>query len=250
LWERAPREEIILATKVCRDPNPQRTGLSRRLIFQQIDASLKRLRPDHVDLYYIHRWDWRTPIEETMEALHDVVKAGKARYIGASSMWAWQFAKAQEVARSNGWTPFMAMQNQINLIYREEEREMIPLCLDRGVGLVPWSPVARGRLTRPPGIATTRAQSDEQQQMLYDRAAEADAAVIGAVQGVAVQLGRSMAQVALAWMRQKPGVDAPIVGASRPEQFEESLAGLDLVPDPDQIASLEAPYIPHPPAGL
>jgi len=245
LWTLAPREEIVLATKVYGDAQPDRVGLSRRLILQQIDASLRRLKTDHVDLYQIHRWDPNTPIEETMEALHDVVKAGKARYIGASTMCAWQFAKAQEVARANGWTRFISMQNQINLIYREEEREMIPLCQDQGVGLIPWSPIARGRLARPPGAETERTQTDAYGRYLYARTAEADAEVIRAVQDLAEALGRTMAQVALAWTRQKPGVTAPIIGFSRPEQFTETLAGLDLVLSPEEIARLEAPYIPH-----
>ena len=249
LWEMAPRHEFILATKVFGDARPERQGLSRRLIMQHIDASLERLKTDHVDLYQIHRWDPVTPIEETMEALHDVVKAGKARYIGASSMYAWQFAKAQEVARANGWTRFISMQNQINLIYREEEREMIPLCLDQGVGLIPWSPIARGRLARPLGAVTARGETDQFQKLLYGRTEAADAAIIGAVAEVAASLGRAMAQVALAWVRQKPGVAAPIIGFSRPDQFTETLAGLDLVLTADEVALLEASYVPHAPAG-
>ena len=249
LWEMAPRHEFILATKVFGDARPERQGLSRRLIMQHIDASLERLKTDHVDLYQIHRWDPVTPIEETMEALHDVVKAGKARYIGASSMYAWQFAKAQEVARANGWTRFISMQNQINLIYREEEREMIPLCLDQGVGLIPWSPIARGRLARPLGAVTARGETDQFQKLLYGRTEAADAAIIGAVAEVAASLGRPMAQVALAWVRQKPGVAAPIIGFSRPDQFTEALAGLDLVLTADEVALLEASYVPHAPAG-
>lgn len=245
LWTLAPRDEIILATKVYGDARPDRVGLSRRLIFQQIDASLKRLKTDHVDLYQIHRWDPNTPIEETMEALHDVVKAGKARYIGASSMFAWQFAKAQEVARANGWTRFISMQSQLNLIYREEEREMIPLCLDQGVGLIPWSPIARGRLARPAGVVTARTEGDAYARFLYARTEEADTAVIRAVQALAQDLGRPMSHVALAWVRQKPGVAAPITGFSRPEQCAETLAGLDLVLDAESLARIEAPYIPH-----
>jgi len=245
LWDMAPRDEIVLATKVHGDVRPERQGLSRRLILQHIDASLRRLRTDHVDLYQIHRWDPATPIEETMEALHDVVKAGKARYIGASSMYAWQFAKAQEVARANGWTRFISMQNQINLIYREEEREMIPLCRDQGVGLIPWSPIARGRLARPVGTVTNRAEKDQFMQVLYARTEAADSAVIGAVAALSVEIGRPMAQIALAWLRQKLGVAAPIIGFSRPEQFAETLAGLDLILTPDQVTALEAPYVPH-----
>lgn len=245
LWTLAPRDEIILATKVFGDVRPERQGLSRRLFFQQIDASLRRLKTDHVDLYQIHRWDPNTPIEETMEALNDVVKAGKARYIGASTMYAWQFAKAQEVAKASGWTRFISMQNQINLIYREEEREMIPLCLDQGVGLIPWSPIARGHLARPLGTTTPRTEGDAYGRYLYAKTAEADAQVIREVEAVAAETGRTMAQVALAWVRQKPGVTAPIIGFSRPEQFTETLQGLDLTLAPDQIGRLEAPYIPH-----
>lgn len=249
LWKLAPRHDIVLATKVHGDARPERRGLSRRLIFQQIDDSLRRLKTDHVDLYQIHRWDPDTPIEETMEALHDVVKAGKARYLGASTMFAWQFAKAQEVARAHGWTPFISMQNQINLIYREEEREMIPLCRDQGVGLIPWSPIARGRLARPPGAATARTETDAYAKLIYSATEQADTAVIRAVEQVARDMGRSMAQVALAWVRQKDGVTAPIIGFTRPDQFTDILAGLDLTLTPDQIAALEAPYIPHAPAG-
>lgn len=249
LWKLIPREDIVLATKVHGDARLDRRGLSRRMIIQQIDASLRRLKTDHVDLYQIHRWDPDTPIEETMEALHDVVKSGKARYIGASTMFAWQFAKAQETARTHGWTRFISMQNQINLIYREEEREMIPLCLDQGVGLIPWSPIARGRLARPPGTVTPRTETDAYARLLYSRTEEADTAVIRAVEQVARETGRSMAQVALAWVRQKAGVAAPIIGYSRPEQFTDILAGLDLTLTPEQIATLEAPYIPHAPAG-
>jgi 1-deoxyxylulose-5-phosphate synthase len=250
LWDMIGRDEIVLATKVFGDPRPERQGLSRRLIMQQLDASLRRLKTDHVDLYQIHRWDNSTPIEETMEALHDVIKAGKVRYIGASSMYAWQFAKAQEAARAHGWTPFISMQNQINLIYREEEREMIPLCLDQGVGMIPWSPMARGRLTRPPGTQTARAQSDQYQKVLYDKSEASDNAVIRAVEAVAAQAGRPMAQVALAWVRQKRGVTAPIIGVSRPEQLRQALAGLDLTLSDEQIAALEAPYVPHAIAGF
>lgn len=249
LWKLVPRHDIVLATKVHGDARPERRGLSRRMILQQIDDSLRRLRTDHVDLYQIHRWDPDTPIEETMEALHDVVKAGKARYLGASTMYAWQFAKAQAAARAHGWTPFVSMQNQINLIYREEEREMIPLCLDQGVGLIPWSPIARGRLARPPGAVTARTETDAYARLIYSATEQADAAVIRAVEQVAREAGRSMAQVALAWVRQKEGVTAPIIGFTRPEQFADILAGLDLTLTPNHIAAIEAPYIPHAPAG-
>jgi aryl-alcohol dehydrogenase-like predicted oxidoreductase len=247
LWTYARRDEIVLATKVHGTmlSEPQVRGLSRRSIMHNIDASLRRLKTDHVDLYQTHRWDRDTPIEETMAALHDVVTSGKARYIGASTMWAWQFAKAQEVARRNGWTPFISMQNQINLLYREEEREMIPLCLDQGVGLIPWSPIARGRLARPAGVETDRTGKDAYGKFLFSRTETADAAVIGAVQALAAELGRTMAQVAMAWTRQKPGVTAPIVGFTKASQLQDAVDGLSLLLTPDQIARLEAPYIPH-----
>ena len=251
LWHIARRDEVVLATKVqgVMLNEPQMVGLSRRSILHNIDASLKRLRTDHVDLYQIHRWDNDTPIEETMEALHDVVKAGKARYLGASTMWAWQFAKAQEAARAHGWTPFVAMQNQINLLYREEEHEMIPLCRDQGVGLIPWSPIGRGKLARPAASVTERSAKDGYMKFLFDKTAEADARVIAAVQSLAAELGRPMAQIAMAWVRQKPGVTAPIVGVTKPDQLAEAIAGLDLVLTPGQMAELEAPYIPRPPLG-
>lgn len=250
LWKMASREEIILATKVYGDAQPERQGLSRRLIFQQIDASLKRLKTDHVDLYQIHRWDDTTPIEETMEALHDVVKAGKARYIGASTMFAWQFAKAQEVAKANGWTRFISMQNQINLIYREEEREMIPLCLDQGVGLIPWSPIARGRLARPCGTVTARAETDQFQKKMYEKTETQDGLIIDEVEAIAKELARPMAHVALAWVRQKPGVASPIIGFSKPAHLTDAIAGLDLTLSPEHMQRLEAHYVPHELAGF
>lgn len=249
LWDLAPRDRIVLATKVQGDADPYHQSLSRRAILRQVDLSLKRLKTDYVDLYQIHRFDPATPIAETMQALDDLIRWGKVRYIGASTMFAWQFAKMQQVARENGWTPFISMQNQINLIYREEEREMIPLCLDQGVGLIPWSPIARGRLARPAGAVTARTEADAYARMLYAATEAADRAVIDAVQAVAAETERSMAQVALAWARQKPGVAAPIVGYSRPDQFADILAGLDLMLTPDQIARLEAPYVPHAPVG-
>ena len=247
LWKIARRDEVVLATKVQGQmlAEPSMRGLSRRAILHNIDASLRRLKTDHVDLYQIHRWDNATPIEETMQALHDVVRAGKARYIGASTMWAWQFAKAQELARAHGWTRFVSMQNQINLIYREEEREMIPLCADQGVGLIPWSPIARGRLARPVGAETARTAQDAYAQFLFGQTGAADAMVITAVAELASETGRKMAQVALAWVRQKPGVAAPIIGVTKSDQLDEAIAGLDLVLSPDQTARLEAPYIPH-----
>ena len=251
LWSIARRDEIVLATKVCGMmlAEPQMKGLSRRAIMHNIDASLRRLKTDHVDLYQIHRWDNDTPIEETMSALHDVVKSGKARYIGASTMWAWQFAKAQETARANGLTPFISMQNQISLLYREEEREMAPLCLDQGVGMIPWSPIARGRLARPVGAQTERGATDAYQKFLFDRTQEADAKVITAVQTLAAEVGHSMAQVALAWVRQKPGVTAPIIGITKASQLADAVEGLALTLTAEQLARLEAPYIPHAPLG-
>ena len=250
LWRWVKRDEIVLATKVFGDEDPNWRGLSRRIIMRQIDNSLKRLQTDYVDLYQIHRWDPVTPIEETMEALNDVVRAGKARYIGASSMYAWQFSKAQQVAKENGWARFISMQNQVNLIYREEEREMIPLCLDQGVGLIPWSPIARGKLARPVGISTARAETDNVLENMYSKTIDADNAVISNVEAIGNEIGRPMVQVALAWILQKEGVAAPIIGYTRSEQFEQMLGGLDLVLDQEMIDRLEAPYVPHVPVGF
>lgn len=251
LWKFARRDEIVLATKVHGTmlAEPHMQGLSRRAILHNIDASLRRLKTDHVDLYQTHRWDNETPIAETMQALHDVVKSGKARYIGASTMWAWQFAKAQQVARENGWTPFISMQNQISLLYREEEREMIPLCIDQGVGLIPWSPIARGRLARPLGAQTSRTETDAYGKFLFDRTQDSDAKVIAAVHNLAAELGRTMAQVAMAWVRQKPGVSAPIIGITKASQLRDAVDGLTLTLTADQIATLEAAYIPYAPLG-
>ncbi|ACB96530.1 aldo/keto reductase [Beijerinckia indica] len=257
LKEFTRREEVVIATKVFFPERmleggaaPNRKGLSRKAIMTEIDASLTRLGTDYVDLYQIHRWDYGTPIEETMEALHDIVKTGKARYIGASSMFAWQFAKAQEIARANGWTHFVTMQNYINLLYREEEREMIPLCKDQGVGLIPWSPMARGRLTRPAGEQTKRSESDAFGRSLYAATEDADNAVIGAVERVARSRGVPMAQVALAWVLAKPEVSAPIVGASKPHHLDDAIAALETVLTDDEIAVLEADYVPHPVTGF
>lgn len=250
LWKWVKRDEIILATKVFGDEDPNWQGLSRRIIMRQIDNSLNRLQTDYVDLYQIHRWDPVAPIEETMEALNDVVRSGKARYIGASSMYAWQFAKAQQVAKENGWARFTSMQNQINLIYREEEREMIPLCLDQGVGLIPWSPFARGKLARPVGISTPRAKTDKVIEKMYSRTIDADNAVISTVEAIAKEIGCPMVQVALAWTRQKEGVAAPIIGYTSSDQFEQILGGLELVLDQKMIDRLETPYIPHVPVGF
>lgn len=252
LKEFTRRDETVIATKVFYPANmwqgasrPNEQGLSRKAIMNSIDASLLRLGTDYVDLYQIHRWDYDTPIEETMEALNDVVRAGKARYIGASSMYAWQFAKAQQVAASNGWSRFVSMQNYLNLLYREEEREMIPLCLDQGVGLMPWSPMARGRLTRPNGQQTERTRTDISGQSFYANTEHEDGRVIDVVEQIAQERGVPMAQVALAWVLGKRGVSSPIVGASKPEHLDDALAALDLHLTPDDIARLEAPYVPH-----
>jgi aryl-alcohol dehydrogenase-like predicted oxidoreductase len=248
----ARRDEIVLATKVFfpmgnrADPKkPNGSGLSRKAIFQSIDASLSRLGTDYVDLYQIHRWDYATPIEETLEALHDVVKAGKARYIGASSMYAWQFAKALHVAERNGWTRFVTMQNHLNLLYREEEREMLPLCADQGIGVIPWSPLARGRLTRDWDATTERQNTDAFGNSLYDKTADADRRVIEAVAKIAQTRGIPRAQVALAWVIGKNGVSAPIIGASKPQHLSDAIAALDVKLTAEETASLEAPYVPH-----
>jgi aryl-alcohol dehydrogenase-like predicted oxidoreductase len=252
LLDFARRDEVVIATKVHgrMRPGPHGAGLSRKAILAEIDASLKRLGTDFVDLYQIHRWDDHTPIEETMQALHDVVRAGKARYLGASSMFAWQFAKAQEVARTHGWTPFVSMQNHLNLLYREEEREMLPLCADQGVGLIPWSPMARGRLTRPWDTHTARTETDAYGKTLYNATQEADRLVVEAVQRVAQRLDVPMARVALAWVLRKPGVSAPIIGATKLEQLDEAAAALSLKLTDEDVAELEAPYLPHPVAGF
>jgi aryl-alcohol dehydrogenase-like predicted oxidoreductase len=252
LKEFARRDEIVLATKVffpmgnrADAKKPNGSGLSRKTIFQSIDASLLRLGTDYVDLYQIHRWDYATPIEETLEALHDVVKAGKARYIGASSMFAWQFAKALHVAEKNGWTRFVTMQNHLNLLYREEEREMLPLCADAGIGVIPWSPLARGRLTRDWNESTERQNTDGFGNSLYDKTADADRRVIEAVAKIAAARGIPRAQVALAWVIGKAEVSAPIVGASKPRHLDDAIAALHVNLTADEVASLEAPYMPH-----
>ncbi len=243
----ARRDEIVVATKVRfgsrRAPNVG--GLSRKAILHEIDASLQRLGMDFVDLYQIHRWDPDTPIEETMEALHDVVKAGKARYIGASSMHAWQFAKAQQVATAQGWTRFVSMQPELSLIYREEEREMLPLCRDQGVGIIPWSPLGGGRLARPWGENTPRIASDAFGATLFAHTEDNDRRVAEALAGVAAQRGVPRAQVALAWLLGQPGVTAPIVGASKPGHLEDAVAALDLKLLPEEVAALQSPYLPH-----
>ena len=241
------REDVVIATKVNgrMRPGSNGAGLSRKAIMGEIDASLKRLGTDYVDLYQIHRWDYGTPIEETMEALHDVVKAGKARYIGASSMFAWQFARALAVADAHGWTRFVSMQNYVNLLYREEEREMLPLCRDQNIAVIPWSPMARGRLTRDWDATSARVETDEFGRTLYAKTADADRAVVEAVAKVAAARGVPRAQVALAWVLQTPGITAPIIGATKLEQLDDSIAALTLTLSADEIAALEAPYVPH-----
>jgi len=245
----ARREEIVIATKLCGQMRKTRngSGLSRKEVMFEIDESLRRLGTDYVDLYQIHRWDSRTPIEETMEALHDVVKAGKALHIGASSMWAWQFAKAQHVAEMNGWTKFVTMQNHYNLVYREEEREMLPLCIDQGVGVIPWSPLARGLLTRDLGDNTARSETDEFGKTLY---AHANTEIIERVASIAAERGVSRAQIGLAWVAKHPAVSAPIVGATKPHHLDDAIASVDIELTTDEIRSLEASYTPQPVQGF
>ena len=247
LLDYARRDEVVIATKVHgrMHPGPNGAGLSKKAIFAEIDASLKRLGTDHVDLYQTHRWDDAVPIEETLEALNDVVRAGKALFIGASSMHAWQFAKSLAVSEKHGWARFQTMQNYVNLLYREEEREMLPLCRAEGIGVIPWSPLARGRLTRDWDSSSARAETDSFGKTLYARTADADRKVVEAVAAVAARLGRPRAQVALAWVLHKPGVSAPIVGATRLEQLDDAVAALSLQLAPEDIAELEAPYVPH-----
>jgi len=253
LREFARRDEVVVATKVyfpIRKNVPNSAGLSRKAIMAGIDASLTRLGMDYVDLYQIHRWDYATPIEETLEALHDVVKAGKARYIGASSMHAWQFCKALYVSRLHGWTRFVSMQNHYNLMYREEEREMMPLCAEEGIGVIPWSPLARGRLTRDWDETTERARTDQYSRTLYAATVDADRRVVDAVAALASLRGLPRAQIALAWLLHKPGITAPIVGASKPGHLDDAVAALSVKLSAEEIAALEAPYVPHPIAGL
>jgi len=246
------RDDYVLSTKVYypMSEHPGDRGLSRRHVLAAIDASLERLGTDHVDLYYVHRWDYDTPIEETMEALDTVVRSGRARYLGASSMYAWQLAKAQQVAERHGWHRFVAMQNHYHLAYREEEREMVPLCLDQGLGVLPYSPLARGLLTgtrsRGGGGDSTRAGNDPAAQTLYS---DADFDVVDALVDVAADLGRPPAQVALAWLRDRPGVTAPVVGVTKSAHLEDALASLELDVGPDERKRLEAPYVPHPVMG-
>jgi aryl-alcohol dehydrogenase-like predicted oxidoreductase len=246
------REDVVLATKVHgrMRPGPNGAGLSRKAIFAELDHSLRRLGTDYVDLYQIHRWDATTPLEETLEALHDIVKAGKARYICASSMFAWQFTKALYTSRLRGWTAFVSMQNHVNLLYREEEREMLPLCADQKVAVLPWSPLARGRLTREVGVTTERSENDVFGGRLYRAMAEVDAKIIDAVGKVARSRNVPRAQVALAWLLQKPGITAPIIGAGKPEHLTDAAAAVSLLLSADEIAELEGPYLPHPVSGI
>ncbi|MFG3042980.1 aldo/keto reductase [Streptomyces sp. NPDC048330] len=241
------REDVVVATKVYEkmDDNPLSGGLSRSAIHRELDASLRRLGTDYVDLYIVHRWDYDTPVEETMEALHDVVRAGKVRYIGASSMHAWQLAKAQYVADLHGWTRFVSMQNHYNLLNREEERDMLPFCREEGVGVTPWSPLARGRLARPWDTESRRTAGDPIQDRFYGPTERADREVAAAVAEIAAERGVPMAQVALAWMLGRPGITAPVVGATRPHHLTDAVAALGLELDAAETARLEAPYVPH-----
>jgi len=249
----ARREAVVIATKVhslMRD-EPNGRGLSRKAILFELDQSLKRLETDYVDLYQIHRWDYETPIEETLEALHDVVKAGKVRYIGASSMYAWQFAKALYLADRLGWTRFASMQNHYNLLYREEEREMMRLCLDEKVAVLPWSPLARGRLARPwKSETTSRSETDRFGNWMYSQTEDADRKVVDRVGEVAAKREIPRAQVALAWLLAKPGVTAPIVGATKAHHLEDAVAALSIKLSTEEMAALEEPYVPHPVLGF
>lgn len=252
--EYAKRDEVVIATKVYwpmrGDPNGR--GLSRKAIMTEVDASLRRLGTDYIDLYQIHRWDNATPVEETLEALHDVVKAGKVRYLGASSMFAWQFSKALYLARLNGWTRFVSMQNHLNLLYREEEREMLGLCEDQGIAVMPWSPLARGKLTRPwqDTPATIRDRTDAFSKKIYSASRDDDRKVVEALGAVASARGLPYAQVALAWLLHKPGVTSPIIGASKLQHLQDAVAALDIALSPDEITALQAPYVPHAVAGF
>ena len=245
----ARRDELVLATKVCgtTHPGPNGKGLSRKAIMCEIDNSLRRLGTDYVDLYQIHRWDPYTPVEETLEALHDVVKAGKARYIGASSMHAWQFSKALYTSERHGWTRFVTMQNHYNLLYREEEREMLPLCADRGIGVIPWSPLARGRLTRDWDVTSARSGTDEFGKRLYQ---DEDRHIVEAVARIAEARGLPRARIALAWLASRPAVTAPIVGVTKAHHWDDALAALEVELTPEEVQQLEAPYVPHAVAGF
>jgi aryl-alcohol dehydrogenase-like predicted oxidoreductase len=243
----ASRDEVVIATKVNgrMHAGPNGQGLSRKAILSEIDASLRRLGTDYVDLYQIHRWDYKTPIEETVEALHDVVKAGKARYVGASSMFAWQFSTALHVAEKNGWTRFVSMQNYVNLLYREEEREMLPLCQAEGIAVIPWSPMARGRLTRDWDESSARMETDEFGKGLYKKTGDADRKIVVRVAEIAQARNVPRAQIALAWVLQKSPITAPIVGATKPEHLDDAVAALSLKLTAEEIKSLEEPYVPH-----
>ena len=247
------RESMVIATKVCSPmrEEPNGNGLSRKAIMFELDEGLRRLQTDYIDLYQTHRWDYETPIEETLEALHDAVKAGKVRYIGASSMHAWQFAKALYVSRLNGWTRFVSMQNHMNLLYREEEREMMGLCKSESIAVIPWSPLARGRLTRPWQSETTkRVETDFFGNKMYSTTEEADRKVVDALGQLSEQRGIPRAQLALAWLLSKSGITAPIVGASKPHHLEDAVAALSVILTSEEIAALEAPYTPHPVLGF
>lgn len=247
LKDYANRDEIVLATKVFirMHEGPNGAGLSRKAIISELDKSLKRLGTDYVDLYQIHRWDYHTPIEETMEALHDMVKAGKVRYIGASAMYAWQLMKALHVAELHGWTRFVSMQNHLNLIYREEEREMLPLCKAEKIGVIPYSPLAGGRLTRGLAESTHRSETDQMAKQKYEATAAVDQAIIDQVTSIAEQRGVSRAQIALAWLLQKAPVTAPIIGATKPSHLKEAIAALSVSLTAEEVAALEEPYTPH-----
>jgi aryl-alcohol dehydrogenase (NADP+) len=246
------RDDVVLATKVFNRmrPGPNGAGLSRKAIMTEVDHSLRRLGTDYIDLYQIHRLDKNTPIEETLEALHDVVKAGKVRYIGASSMYAWQFSKALYTSRLNGWTEFVSMQNHVNLLNREEEREMLPLCADQKIAVMPWSPLARGRLTRAWDETSERQNTDEFGKTLYVQSEESDRKIVEQVAAVAKARGVPQAQVAMAWLLQKKGITSPIIGASKPAHLTDAVAALSLKLTSEEIASLEAPYVPHAVAGF
>src|SRR6202140_1949595 len=243
----ARRDEVVIATKVYGQmrPGPNGGGLSRKAIMREIDDSLQRLGTDYVDLYQIHRWDYGTPIEETLEALHDIVKAGKVRYIGASSMHAWQFARALGISDRHGWTRFVSMQNLVNLLYREEEREMLPLCAAEGIGVIPWSPQARGKLTRDWDYTSLRTETDAAFGRLFAKTEDADRKVVDRVAQVAAARGIPRAQVALAWLLAKPVITAPIVGATKLQHLDDAIAAIDVKLSPEEIASLEEPYVPH-----
>lgn len=252
LKDYAKRDEVVIATKVHgrMHEGPNGAGLSRKAIMSEIDKSLMRLGTDYVDLYQIHRWDYHTPIEETMEALHDVVKAGKVRYLGASAMYAWQFQKALFVAERNGWTKFVSMQNHLNLLYREEEREMLPLCKEEGIGVIPYSPLASGRLTRDWSETTHRSETDQVQKSKYDSTADTDRFIVERVAEIANKHGVPRVHIALAWLMQKQPVTAPIIGATKISHLEDAVAAMDLKLTAEEMAWLEEPYVPHPVVGL